>query len=259
MRNFDTGPLQEPTEIKSLYKGVWADKFQNDQELPVGGRAVWSKELDLKLKLDFENFSEQLAAVNEEAVKKRFEENKAAIIDWLKQVGSSVDPYLFFVANYAQAMTHKLLEISADESEVPFARSEKFSGGKTPLLSELKGISMCAERAALGKHVLDKAGFESSYVGGITMADAKDNEEFPEAHSFIVMKAPADSGTYIFDIARPRSQHNLPRLLKTAVPFTYELLAGKTELLVKAKEALHGGELWFGVGEPVAGQHDLVE
>ena len=118
---------------------------------------------------------------------------------------------------------------------------------------------MCAERAALGQYMLQRLGIESTYVGGVSMVDAKDGDEYPEAHSFIVMKIPDGSGTYIFDIARPKSQHNLPRMLKTAVPFTYDLLAGKEELLVKAKEALQNSELWFGVGDPVAGEHDIVE
>lgn len=178
---------------------------------------------------------------------------------WLKQVGTDVDPYMFFAANHVQMMVQKLLEVKAGDEDPGFERSGKFSEGKTPALSELKGVTMCAERAALGEYLLKKVGIESAYVGGVSMADAKDGEEYPEAHSFIVMKTPDGSGSYIFDVARPRSQQNLPRVLKTSVPFTYDLLAGKEELLVKAKEVLQGGELWFGVGDPVAGEHDIIE
>ena len=33
----------------------------------------------------------------------------------------------------------------------------------------------------------------------------------------------------------------------------------KEELLIGATEVLQGGRLWFGVGEPVAGQHEMIE
>lgn len=92
------------------------------------------------------------------------------------------------------------------------------------------------------------------------MQDIKDTDEFPESHSFIVLKHPTKpESTLIFDIARPRSQHNVPRVLETDVPFTYELLQDKEELLVGATEVLQGERLWFGVGDPVAGQHKTIE
>ena len=259
MRNIESSPIEEPSEIKFLHRGVWADELKNGQELPVGGKAIWSKEMDLKLRLDFESFSGELERFNEDTLKQRFEEKKEPLLAWLKQVGTDVDPYLFFVANHVQTTVTKLLEVSNGDSDGGFKRAQKFSEGNTPALSELKGETMCAERAALGQYLLQKAGIESTYVSGVSMSDAKDSDEFPEDHSFIVTKIPDGSGTYIFDIARPKSQHNLPRILKTAVPFTYDLMAGKKELLVKAKEVLPGGEIWFGVGDPVCGEHDLVE
>ena len=51
----------------------------------------------------------------------------------------------------------------------------------------------------------------------------------------------------------------MPRILETDVPYNYDLLKDKEELLVGATEVLQGGRLWFGVGEPVAGQHKTIE
>ena len=52
----------------------------------------------------------------------------------------------------------------------------------------------------------------------------------------------------------------MPRVLETDVPFNYDLLKDKEELLVGATEVLQGGRLWFGVGEPVAGgQYETIK
>ena len=153
-----------------------------------------------------------------------------------------------------------LLEASPQQPDKPLERQQKYAEDRVPALSELKGMTRCAERAAMGQYLLQRAGLESAYVGGITMNDAKNGEEWPEDHSYIVVKNPSNhEETFIFDIARPHSQQNLARVLKSAVPITYELLQGKKELLVKAADVLQGGELYFGVGAPVAGQHGFIE
>lgn len=255
----DQKELQVTPETKSLHRGVWAEHLKNNQELPVGG-SMFSKELTIKVKLDFEHFADQLDKFTEENVRALYEQSKAAVSDWLSKVGSDVDPYLFYVAQQVMQKMQKLLEVDPQQPNQGFARKQKYNELKTPLLSELKGKTMCAEQAALGQFLLQRAGFESAYVGGVAMQDAKDQEEWPEEHSFLVVKNPnKPEETFIFDIARPRSQQNIARVLKPAVPFNYDLLTGKSELLVQAKEVLQGGALWFGVGEPVCGEHDMIE
>lgn len=93
------------------------------------------------------------------------------------------------------------------------------------------------------------------------MENARDEEEWSVEHSYLVVKNPDHlEGDYIFDIARPHQRHNLARVLKPAVPFNYELLKGKRELLVLARDVLQGGdELWFGVGEQASGKHAFIE
>lgn len=245
--------------MRLIHRGVWAERLDKAQELPVGG-SLFSKELTTKLELDFTAFDEQLGGFTEENIRKTYEQSKGSMRDWLEKVGSDIDPYTYFLCYQVQQKMHKLLEVDLNMPTDSFERQKMYWGEKPPKLSELKGKTQCGERAALGQYLLQRAGAESAYVGGITMQDVKDNNEFPEDHSFIVLKHPVKSkDTLIFDIARPRSQHNVPRILETDVPFTYELLQDKDELLVGATEVLQGGRLWFGVGEPGAGWHKTIE
>lgn len=250
---------QVPETMKSIYRGIWAERLNFGQELPLGG-SLFSTELTTKVELDFDAFENQLGSFTEENIKTLYEQNKDHVIDWLNKVGSKIDPYTYFLCYQAQQKMHQLLDTDPKEQPDSFGRWQMYSDGKTPKLSEMKGKIECAERAALGQYLLQRAGAESAYVSGITMQDVKDTDEFPEDHSFIVLKHPAKpESTLIFDIARPRSQHNVPRVLETDVPFNYDLLKDKDELLVGATEVLQGGRLWFGVGEPAAGHHEMVE
>lgn len=264
-------PLQRPASVtaqekqesvegmRGIHRGIWAEHLDNNQELPVGG-SLFSKELTIKLELDLAAFDEQLGGFTEENIRKVYEQNKEGVKQWLEKVGSDIDPYTYFLCYQVQQKIHKLLEIDPNAPVNSFERQKMYRGQKPPKLSELKGRTECAERAALGQYLLQRAGAESAYVSGITMRDIKDTDEFPEDHSFIVLKYPTKpESTLIFDIARPRSQHNVPRILATDVPFDYDLLKDKEDLLVGASEVLQGGRLWFGVGKPVAGQHETIE
>lgn len=241
--------------IRSLYRGIWAENLDNNQELPVGGSFLNDK-LNINLELDFFNFESQLINFTERNVKERYEQGKDSLIDWLNRVGSHVDPYTYFVCYQVQRKMEALLEVDPDIPTSTLERRKLYKDRNTPKLSELKGKSECAERAALGKYLLQRIGLASTYASGITMQNAEDTNEYPEDHSFIVLKDPTTKdNSLIFDIARPKSQHNLPRILKTDVPFVYELLRNKKDLLVGATEVLQGGRFWFGVGDSVAEKH----
>jgi hypothetical protein len=252
-----TQEVQE--SMREIYRGIWAKRLADGQELPLGG-SLFSKELTTKLELGLVAFDEQLGGFTEENIREVYEQSKESVKDWLEKIGSNMDPYTYFLCYNVQQKMHKLLEVDPNASTNSFERQKMYWSQKPPKLSELKGKTECAERAALGQYLLQKAGAESAYVSGITMQNIKDTDEFPEDHSFIVLKHPTKSeSSLIFDIARPRSQHNIPRVLEADIPFNYDLLKDKEELLVGATEVLQGGRLWFGVGEPVAGQHETVE
>ncbi len=250
----------EGKEWKSLFRGLWAGRLENGDLLPVGG-SIFSDKLTKQLRLDFETFETELSNITPEKFRELFEARRDALMKWLEQVGpkEKIDPYLFFACTLLQSKVDALLRVSGEEQDT-LERRMKYGEEKAPALSELRGQTMCAERAALTQFLLQRVGIESAYVGGTTMRDAKDTDEDPEAHSYLVIPDHVDaSTTYVFDVARPRSQNRLPRLLKTDVPMTGELLAGKNELYVRSKEVLQGGELWFGVGEPMNGEHEVIE
>lgn len=252
---------EKDVEIKPLYRGVWAEKLASGQELPVGG-SLFSKELTTKLELDFESFDSQLENYTPENVRDIYEKSKEGVINWLKQVGSDFDPYLFFLCYNIQRKTQELMQFDPLDPQNPSKLAEReaiYREKKTPKLSELKGKAACGELAALAQYIMQKSSMESSYVTGITIADVEDIDEWPEPHTFLVLKNPdSPKETLIFDIARPFPQQSMPKMFKTEVPFTYESLKGQEEALIKAKEILRGAELYFGVGDAACGEHKVI-
>lgn len=238
--------------LQPLFRGIWSNKLENNIELPVGG-SIFNDEVTTKLLLDFDHFDAHLKNVSKEEIDRLYEENKQRVITWLEQVGSTVDPYTYFVCFQVQQLVHRLLEVPTETQTNTRDRADIYRDNKSPTLSSLKGKTACAERAAFGQYLLQKAGVDSAYMGGIAMQDIFDEEEFPEDHSFLVLKHPTNSeSALIFDIARPRSGTTMPRILETDSAFTYDTLKGKRDCLIGATEVLQGGRLWFGVGQPVA-------
>ena len=248
------------TELKPLYRGVWADQLQDGMDLPMGGSLLHDR-MTLKLRLDFATFEPQLERWTTENVRALYEKNKDGLKEWLKAMGSDMDPYTFHVCVLVQKKMQVLLDVNLPEETVnAVARDKHYSEEQAPKLSELKGKTMCGERAAMGQYLLQRIGLKSAYVGGITMENARDGDEYPEGHSYLVVQDMTDNvSSYVFDIARPRSQHNLPRVLQTDVPITWDLLKGQSDLLVRTQEVLQGGEWWYGVGAPAAGKHKVIE
>ena len=89
----------------------------------------------------------------------------------------------------------------------------------------------------------------------VTVQTSLDN---PEDHSFIVLwKISNPNDTYVFDIARPKSSHNLPRIMQTDYPLNPDLFRGKNNLVIGSTDILDGKRLYFGVGHPM--QYGSVE
>ncbi len=266
--SFETPDIQQEVKknrenssekFKSIYRGIWADELEDKQQLPMGG-SLFSKELTTKLELDFSSFDYELSGFTEENLKKIYKQSEDSVKEWLRKINSNIDPYLFFLLFQAQKKVHKLLEINLETPTNSFERRKMYQNNNIPKLSQLKGKSECVERAVLGQYILQKSGIKSSYVSGITMNNPKDDDEYPEDHSFIVLSDPTNKAkTLIFDIARPKSGAEIPRLLETDAPLTYDLLKDKEDLLVGATEVLQRGRLWFGVGDPTAGYHEIIE
>jgi hypothetical protein len=239
-----------PEGIKTLFRGVWADELSNGQELPIN-RSIIEEELTAKLLLDFENFDEELEGYTEENMKEVFEsgENRKLYEEYLESFNAEIDSYLHFVCFQIQRKISKLLEIDPVSKTKPAERDAVYNEG-APTLSQMKGKTMCTERAALAQYLLQRVGIESAYVSGAS--SVAESGERIESHSFVVLKN-RDGQTLIFDIARPHEGEDLPSIYETDEHFDYELLAGKDDLLIGGTEVLNRSRLYFGVGEAQIG------
>jgi hypothetical protein len=233
--------------MKRLYRGIWANKLENGEELPVGG-SMFSNELTAKLILDFDFFEKDIIPYKSpEKMLDIHNKKEDEFYKWLNAVGSDIDPYLFFAASTVQNKVQDLLKVDLKNIPNHFERLSKVDK-KDSKLSDLVGFSMCAEQAALGKYLLQYSlskGYSSSFMEGV---ESGENLNLTD-HSFIPIKD-KEGNTYIFDIARPYSKQNLPRILKTDIPFDYNLFKNENNLLVGATEVLQGSRLYFGVGNP---------
>lgn len=253
-------------DIQLIHRGVWAPHLSHGMKLPVGG-SIFSDELTTFLELDLGYFDEKLQNFSLQEVNKTFEKNKLSLIDWLNKVGTNVDPYLYYVSNVVQRKMQDLLQVDSSDlqnrSEEGVRRSQMRRDAylrKTPLLSEIVGFSECAEQSVLGQYLMQKLEMPSVYMSGIAMADARDIDESPENHSFIILeKDEQNSETAVFDISRPRSFHNVPRLLNTDVAMSADLFKDENDLLVGATEVLQQGRGWYGVGPAASGKHKIVQ
>ena len=78
--------------MKKIYRGIWVNRLENRQELPVGG-SIFSDELTTKLTLDFDSFNGQLDNYRSpQKISELYTQNRQAVTDWLSQVGSKIDP-----------------------------------------------------------------------------------------------------------------------------------------------------------------------
>lgn len=234
--------------MKPLYRSIWADQLENGQELPIGG-SIFGGELTTKITLDFDSFGLEIDSYRSPLkISEAYEDNRAEVTNWLNLMDSTIDPYLFFVTSAVQKKVQTVLHVDTKNRPTSAQRKAKFEDGRVNL-SDLVGVAMCAEQSALGQYFMNNVlqeGYSASYMGGVR---TRSPELQLGDHSFIILEDPADK-IYIFDIASPRSAHNLPRILETDVPFTYNLFSGSDNLLVGATEVLHKGRLFYGVGHP---------
>lgn len=241
---------EKEASVHELYRGIWADKLENGQQIPVGG-TIFRPDMHLKLILDFDAFDDDMKNVNparlEEIYQSTGEEN---IMEYLDKLNSEIDPRLFYTCLQVQMKIGELLK--TEEKGNRFERLKKYDEDNPPKLSELIGNTMCAERAALGQYVMQKLQVRSSYMSGINMLNPDDPDEFPGEHSFLVVEK--DGKKYIFDIARPH-RGDIPRIFDITADMSAFLFKDKNDLLVKGEDVLDKGIVWFGVGSSTAGKH----
>lgn len=247
---------EKKSEIHELYRGVWADKLDAGQMLPVGG-SIFSKEMTTFLELDFDAFEKDLSTLNPQRLQEVLElTGKDSIVEYLDKLKSDIDPLLFFACLQAQKKMAGILKTTDAEPGNSFERMKKYGGETAPKLSELIGKTECAERAAMGQYVLQKIGIQSSYMSGIVMNNPEDNEECPESHSFLVVKD-GNQKQYVFDIARPHN-NEIPRIYSLKQEINEETFKNQEDLLIEGDDIFTHAKLWLGVGDPAAGHHSKM-
>jgi hypothetical protein len=148
-----------PEEIKTLFRGVWADELFNGQELPVEG-TIFSDELTTKLRLDFENFDEELPGYTEENMKEVFEsgENRKLYEEYLGSFNAEIDSYLHFVCFQIQRKISKLLEVDPVSKTSPGERKVMLEN-ETPSLSQMKGKNNVRRKSGTCSVFVAKSGY----------------------------------------------------------------------------------------------------
>lgn len=244
--------MEDSSEIKKLYLGSWADKLHTGELLPVGGKSIFKAETNIYLELDFDFFESELKTFDEEHLRQLFEKTgRDNIIKELNKINCDLDPYLFFACLQVQKKADKLLLAEPKESE---DRPRMYRNEKPPKLSDMIGITECAERAAFAQYLLQELNINSSYMGGIIMRNPKDDEEFPSKHSFVVINQ--DGKSSVFDITKPHK--SIPRIYNMGSVMNYELFKETTDLLIEGDDSITHSKLYFGIGNVFASRKRTV-
>ncbi|MEI6849956.1 MAG: hypothetical protein WCK29_02875, partial [archaeon] len=218
------------------------------------GGSIFGEELTDSLTLDFNSFPIFRSSNPREILNAKYDEQQKDIQKWIAENNYSLDPYLFFISSFTQNRVQELLKVNPDSGN-PGRIS--LLNKTNPTLSSLIGNSACAEQSALGQFILQNVlenGYSSSYMSGVTTSSPSSNQH---DHSFIVLKDKIDKN-YVFDIARPKSLHNIPRLLETDVPLIYTTLRDKKNYLIGATESFDKGRLYYGVGNPNSCEEPII-
>ncbi|MEI6728339.1 MAG: hypothetical protein WCK98_01725 [bacterium] len=257
--------------IKPLNRGIWADRLATNDVLAVGGSMFNSNMLTdksgLKLKLDFEYFEDQLIGFTQEEIEKSYTRLKDHFEYWLLQSYANIDPRTFYTFYFVQQKVEELLDVVIGKNTSRERMSEYANSG-TVRLSDLIGITECAERAALTQYLLQKIGVESSYMSGIFMLDPANRDEIPSKHSFVIAQQKNGLGSLVYDVARPRSNwargNSTPRVMRANGELRYQKFkkakgGGLVETVqvlgyrTEASEEVNREKLYYGVGYDVAG------
>lgn len=239
----DTHLTQEESLIK-LHRGIWWT-LRNGELLPVGG-SIYSKELTIKLYLDFDTFE----WVSVEHIESVYNENREQFKKWFQALPAylqeNIDPKTYFFLIAIQNWVKKRLNLPDNPSnEIRGKRDYKYHWSETtPKLSDFKdGTAYCAECAALGQYLLQLIDFPSIYMSGLTYFDDPENSE---NHSWIVL-FPGTEKALIWDIARPDS--GLPNLYKNDGTISEEMFTWEENAYIKTQKLLRKSERYFWVSD----------
>ena len=231
-------------DITPLYRGVWADRIKDGDQIPVGG-SIFSDELDIIMEVDTEWLKDKTVNFTREKLDELYNSDNGQLLKkWVEDNGIKVDPMILHHLLYVQNKMRALLEVG-DES-VAVARKDLYLSQRRAKLSEFVGQSECAEQAVVGKLLLDKIGIKSTFMEGVHV-DSKESDPFD--HSFLVLDDLSGEGSLIFDIARPKaSVSGYPRILRSEKKLDPTVFEGKNNYVVPAVDIYNGSNIYYGVG-----------
>jgi hypothetical protein len=219
-------------------------RLEEGDSIPVGGESVWSPETNIQMEGDFENFQDFFDEVLELASKY----NLPKLKEWLDSQGVEMNEKTFASLF---AFTKKFEEKRKENPNRASDRRMLYTERKDLKLSDVfKGnIAECAEIAALTQAYIQKTGINSSYFSGDVLW--RKDQEFPEAHSLIVIRE--GDKTYLYDPTNPTetNQGKYPSIYTTESNFDMEVRKGQKRF-VSARNLLNGKEVFFGVSDGTA-------
>lgn len=260
-RAVDVSPATEATtakleneKIKKLFGHCFEiAKFDEGDNIPVGGESIFSSEANITVKGDFENFKQFLTETHELAGKYEL----AKLKEWLTSQGIEIGEKLFATLF---AFTKKFEEQYPDNPERSEARRKLYNEkGNAMKLSDIFGANSaeCAEIAALAQVYLQQEGVPSTYFSGDALWNRDD--EFSEEHSFIVIRQ--GDKVYLYDPTNPvnTTAGKFPSIYTTEAKFDEEM-SKPQKRFVTAKNLVSKKEAFFGTnnGTNVWAEKDVV-
>lgn len=241
-------------KIQQLFGHCFAiNKFEDSDNIPVGGDNVFSQEVNVGIKGDFGNFAE----LYQEATALAEKYDLSQLAEWLKSQEIDMNPKLFAIIF---AFTKVYEKRYPDNAERAHGRRKLYEGkAKDIRLSDIfnANVAECAEIAALAQYHLQEAGVDSKYISGDVLWDKE--WEFSEEHSFLEIKD--GEKTYIYDPTNPvnTSQGKFPSIYTTEANFDEEIHKDQKRF-VTAKNLLSKKEAFYGVnnGTNVWAERDVI-
>lgn len=230
-------------KVKQLFGHCFEiSRFEEGDDIPVGGESIFSNDADIKISGDFENLKPFLTEAHALASKYDLPKLK----EWLRTQGIEIDEKLFAVLF---AFTKKFEEKYPDNPERAEARRKIYSEkNKDIKLSDIfeANTAECAEIAALAQAYLQQEGVLSKYFSGDVLWDKE--SEFSEEHSFLIVRD--GKSVYIYDPTNTinTSSGKFPSIYTTQMNFEEEMSKGKKSF-VTAQNLLSKKEVFYGVND----------
>lgn len=174
-----TDEIQKPIDISAPAKliprdvqfGQIYDKLEPNRPLNI---ALFGKQ---ELVIDEENLD--LERVTRENLEKQWESRKEAWTKQCKELGIDIDPFKVFTYYSIQKKAFQILGAPTTKTVKRDVIYDKHGG--LVKLSQMKGMAMCSEYAALETYIAQKIGEPAHLVLGTTITGEK---QWREAHMF---------------------------------------------------------------------------